>query len=355
MGSMQGALEELIRLQRAALPRYQASPQQQQQMPPHQEQISPLPATIAPQQSHSIMPPQSFPQRESIPPDCDAHLTPDRPSMPTHPSNYAPPASTSDYPTPGTMLNMESFLVNPSSSHIEPADLPRVNPSPSPSGDAFFSRNAQPAVNWPMNQNSMAMPPMSAPQQPPRPLQPPPAPARYSSLHSLPANLPVGPVQQPPPTSDKPPPDPPSEEDEDDTDPNTNNTMRDWDNMFYLAEAARLEADGHAIPAEKGEEGTPGLGKRMREDGRFEYTKRRRSELSSTRSGTQGGKGKGVKVVKGQDPIGDVEADEGEEEDEFAEIKRNLPLQRGDLVHRFKDCVGMGFCDEDKARQMYNL
>jgi hypothetical protein len=69
MGSMQGALEELIRLQRAALPRYQASPQQQQQMPPHQEQISPLPTTIAPQQSHSIMPPQSFPQRESIPSD----------------------------------------------------------------------------------------------------------------------------------------------------------------------------------------------------------------------------------------------------------------------------------------------
>ena len=133
--------------------------------------------------------------------------------------------------------------------------------------------------------------------------------------------------------------------------------MRDMDNMFYLAEAARLEADGLNVASDDGLESTQRLGKRIREDGRMEVVKlkRRRSELSSTRSGGNGGAGKGIKHVKGQDPIGDVVADEGEDEDEFAEIKRNLPLERGDLVHRFKDCVGMGFCDEEMARKMYSM
>lgn len=282
-------------------------------------------------------------------------LTSDRPSLPTHPSSYQP-APGSDYPTPGTMLNMESFLVNPSSTHAEPADLPRVNPSPSPGSDAFFRPGARPAVSWSMDQNSTIMPPMSAPQLQDRSHHPPPPPPRSSSAHSMSMPAQAGPIAHPL-AAERPLADPASEEDEDDTDPNSNNTMRDMDNMFYLAEAARLEADGLAATPEDGSDPAQSLGKRLREDGRMEVVKikRRRSELSSTRSGGQGGGGKGVKHVKGQDPIGDVVADEGEDEDEFAEIKRNLPLTRGDLVHRFKDCVGMGFCDVDKARQMYNM
>jgi hypothetical protein len=65
MGSMQGALEELIRLQRAALPGYQPSPPQPH-IGSHQDQISPLPATMAPQQSHSLMQHHSFSQRGSL-------------------------------------------------------------------------------------------------------------------------------------------------------------------------------------------------------------------------------------------------------------------------------------------------
>lgn len=240
MGSMQNALEELVRLQRAALPVVQP-PQQQPMAPPMQRG------------SHNAM-----------------ELTPDRPSMAQHPT-----LSNNDYTTPQQMLHMESFI-NPSQ--------PMSSGIPTPASiDPFFARPPQPTPPWP-------------PLAPPKP----PSPVR--------------------PSSD------PSSDDED-PDPITNNTMRDWDNMFYLAEAARLEADGHVAPREQETD---------------------RSLISGKRSGTaEGMTGSETKRRRKSRPTQD--------DDEFAEIKRNLPLQRGDLIHRWKDCVGLGYCDEEKAKQMYNL
>lgn len=106
----------------------------------------------------------------------------------------------------------------------------------------------------------------------------------------------------------------------------TNNTHRDWDNMFYLAEAARLEQDGHVGPGEKTAE--PSLLPTA-------FAKRR---LTNTSDGT-GQKRKRSKLV-----TTDVD---------FSEVKRNLPLQRGDFVRHFKDPIELGFCDESTARESY--
>ena len=144
----------------------------------------------------------------------------------------------------------------------------------------------------------------------------------YSRSQATPSWPPLVPIK--PPTPPKPPSDP---SDDEDPDPITNNTMRDWDNMFYLAEAARLEADGHVVPGDIKPEGSLSSGKRPAgsETGTGPEAKRRRQSKAA------------------------------DDEDEFAEIKRNLPLQRGELLHRWKDCVGLGYCDTEKAKQMYTL
>jgi hypothetical protein len=118
-----------------------------------------------------------------------------------------------------------------------------------------------------------------------------------------------------------------SSDDEDDNDPVTSNTDRDWDNMFYLAEAARLESDGHVGPHEK--EAEPSLLPPKRSIG----------------EGPNVAEGSRKRRRKSKFPT----------EDEFAEIKRNLPLERGDFVHQFADCITLGFCSVEKAREMYNL
>jgi hypothetical protein len=117
-----------------------------------------------------------------------------------------------------------------------------------------------------------------------------------------------------------------SDDEEDEIDPMTSNTHREWDNMFYLAEAARLEQDGNVGPGEK--EAQPSL---LPPGG-----PKRRLTNPSDGSGSR-------KRKKGR-----AGAD-----DDFSEVKRNLPLQRGDFVHHFQDCIELGFCDEATARESY--
>ena len=109
----------------------------------------------------------------------------------------------------------------------------------------------------------------------------------------------------------------------------SNRHMRDWDNMFYLAEAARLEQDGHLAP------GDDSLDPSLRSTGQSQ-------DVSSRSEST----GPASKRRKSNNPA---------LEDEFAELKRHLPLQRGDHVSRFKDCIDLGFCDVATARRMFDV
>lgn len=88
--------------------------------------------------------------------------------------------------------------------------------------------------------------------------------------------------------------------------------------MFSLAEAARLKQDGHLL-RESTSKSHP-----------FEFD-----------DGPRRKKRKGGTT--------------GMSDDEFLEMKRALPMQKGNQVHAFKDVVEMGICTVEKARELYDL
>ncbi len=98
--------------------------------------------------------------------------------------------------------------------------------------------------------------------------------------------------------------------------------MGPWDNMFSLAEAARLKQDGHLVREPKthsfdfATDDTPG-------------GPRKKRKRNNTRTGMS--------------------------EDEFLEMKRALPMQRGNQVHAFKDAIELGICSLDKGRELFDL
>jgi hypothetical protein len=130
----------------------------------------------------------------------------------------------------------------------------------------------------------------------------------------------------------------PESEDEDDADPLNVSAMGAWDNMFSLAEAARLEQDGQAVKLpDAGDSDSPLVNSSMPTTGAshpFDY-----------HTGDTPGQGPSRKKRKASKLS----------KDDFAELKRNLPLQRGDHVNHFRDCIEEGFCTVEKAREMYQL
>lgn len=106
-------------------------------------------------------------------------------------------------------------------------------------------------------------------------------------------------------------------DDEDDEDPLTGTVIGPWDNMFSLAEAARLTQDGHVTRDESFASGSRAV------DGDQPRRKRRK-----TKDGMSG--------------------------DELLEMKRALPLQRGSHVHAFQDPVELGMCSLEKAKELYD-
>lgn len=258
MGSMQGALQELLQLQRAAIP-------SSQQQPTSQLDCEYLPRHLLTPARTALNPQQTF--------------------------------AANGYPTPQAMLALQT-LFNPVQGQAGPSTIP-----PTPTSVPWPPMFQQPPVlQQPLQQQTLHQQPIH---QPP-PLQPP---APQSSRLQPPSRVP----------SD------PSDDDDEDEDPMTNNTHRDWDNMFYLAEAARLEQDGHVGPGEKEAEPSllaPALGKRrMTNTSESSNQRRKRSKMTA-----------------------DLD---------FAEVKRNLPLQRGDFVRNFQDCIELGYCDEATARDSF--
>ncbi|CAD6573450.1 MAG: hypothetical protein TREMPRED_000828 [Tremellales sp. Tagirdzhanova-0007] len=109
-------------------------------------------------------------------------------------------------------------------------------------------------------------------------------------------------------------------EDEDDSDPLTASANGPWDNMFSLAEAARLKQDGHVLRR-------PKYPKSVYQDG----------------SGADQPSRKRKKIQPGMS------------DDEHPEIKRTLPMQRGNQVHAYKDVIDLGICSAEEGRELFNL
>lgn len=105
-------------------------------------------------------------------------------------------------------------------------------------------------------------------------------------------------------------------DDDEDADP-YHHGVGPWDNMFSLAEAARLKQDGHA----KHDPNHP-----------FDFTT---GQTKKKRRLTKG-------AAKG-------------EEESFLEMKRNLPLQRGNHSHGYQDPIELGWCTLEQGRHAFDL
>jgi hypothetical protein len=93
--------------------------------------------------------------------------------------------------------------------------------------------------------------------------------------------------------------------------------------MFHLAEAARLEQDGHVETDVRNPSRV----------GPLEYNGKEAPPRPAKRARIKGTK----------------------EEEQFAELKKTLPIEKGDHVHSFKDAVELGYCTLEKARDCYDL
>lgn len=167
---------------------------------------------------------------------------------------------------------------------------------------------------------------------------PPPVPWNGGHMHPppLPTPLPARASAPPGPARDA---EDGSADDDEQVDPLASGMVGPWDNMLSLAEAARLKQDGH-----------------FHVRGRAAS----RSESVSERKDAAGG----VKFDYGESEVArkakrrrtiDVQGGNSLETDDFAEIKRSLPLRKGDQRQFFKDPIELGFCTEAKAREMCKL
>ena len=113
----------------------------------------------------------------------------------------------------------------------------------------------------------------------------------------------------------------PASDDEDELDPLAASAIGPWDNMFSLAEAARLKQDGHLLREQKT---LP-----------FDYPPADGADTTKRR-----------KRRKTQAGMSD---------DELLEMKRALPMLRGNQEHAFKDAIEMGICSLEKGRELYDM
>lgn len=144
-----------------------------------------------------------------------------------------------------------------------------------------------------------------------------------------------------------------------------------WDNMYYLAEAARLKADNKTnnnsnknispaispvplIPLKGTDFGDP-LGAGSMTEG--SNKKRKRSALISGTNVT-------MTPIPGVGGVGTGTGGKGKgktrwNKEEVQELKRNLPIVRGregqESSIEIADPIILGFCTEDEGRRLYNL
>ena len=128
--------------------------------------------------------------------------------------------------------------------------------------------------------------------------------------------------------------DPPSRidesEEEDDSDPLIPGSVdAPWDKMLSLAEAARLKADGHMLEDPNQEEPAVESAKRKaasaRGDHPFDYSEPKRKK----------GRNRGAMTEE--------------------QTVNALPQTRGDHVHAFPDPVELGYCSEERGKELFDL
>ncbi|RXK36515.1 hypothetical protein M231_06237 [Tremella mesenterica] len=115
-----------------------------------------------------------------------------------------------------------------------------------------------------------------------------------------------------------------SSDSDDDSDPlDPSRAGAPWDNMLSLAEAARLKADGH-----------------------HDFN------LDGDRDSTTGKRKVEAKIYPFE-PEAKRQKTAGSRPDN--ELKRALPLQQVNRVHAFKDPMDLGWCSEERGKQLYDV
>lgn len=185
------------------------------------------------------------------------------------------------YTTPQTLLSLESIFD------------PNVNTQPNPSPQRRFSPNTEVLYSRPLPGSSSVPSWIKVP-----------SPARDTLPSSAQAS-----------------------DDEDENDPLTASAMGPWDNMFSLAEAARLKQDGHLVRENKGHPFDFAIGDH--EDAGTGARKLRKKRKRKAQTGMS--------------------------DDEFLEMKRALPMRKGNQVHAFKDVIELGICSLEKGKELYEL
>ncbi|ORY32276.1 hypothetical protein BCR39DRAFT_45188 [Naematelia encephala] len=286
MGDMQSAIHELLHLQRAqAIPPLGAGSQQRYSIDGHLPAPYPTSVneTFVTQPMHKMDPifdqnssqsPHRFPQR---PPQTTVQI-PGRPvSSDMLFSNPAPPGtSLPTHPAPTTIWATPH--IRPGTSVI-PAETIRSTPAPLPTPVSSLKPPSSPQLR-----------------------------TADSSAHAT--------------------------DDEDDAEPLQSSSIGPWDNMFSLAEAARLSQDGQNPALVKGDRRRTGEGSDEKNHP-FDFT-----------TGDSPRHGRKRRRTKGPG---------GAAADELAELKKALPLERGSHIHTFQDPIELGYCTLEKGKQLFDL